>query len=133
MTVRQMEYARPCGLSGLAWTCEPRVFSHLECQTTPSSSSVRLITSLRPKVFGFPKASPHITMTFFLVRFAGLMNEDEYLKRLSKQLERFQNKPGRTIRSLEDVSFDAWIKHYKKDANSLNTAVSYYSKGSQSC
>lgn len=63
-----------------------------------------------------------------LVR-AGLMNEDEYLSRLSKQIQRFQDKPGRHIRSLEEVSFDAWIKHYKKDANSLNTAVSYYSKG----
>lgn len=60
---------------------------------------------------------------------AGLMNETEYLKKLSKQMMQFQTKPGRKTRSLEDVSMDAWIKHYRKDENSLNTAISYYSKG----
>jgi len=63
-----------------------------------------------------------------LVR-AGLMTETEYLKRLSKQITNFQSKPGRHTRSLEEVSFDAWIKHYRKDENTINTAVSYYSKG----
>ena len=110
-----MEYARPRGLSGLAWTCKPRVFHTWN------------VKRLRPKPLGpFNYESENYTKSLWisegitsyyddllLVR-AGLMNEDEYLKRLSKQLERFQNKPGRTIRSLEDVSFDAWIKHYKR-------------------
>jgi predicted metalloprotease with PDZ domain len=37
--------------------------------------------------------------------------------------------PGRTRQSLEQSSFDAWIKLYKPDESNLNTTVSYYLKG----
>jgi predicted metalloprotease with PDZ domain len=34
------------------------------------------------------------------------------------------------VLSAEQASFDAWIRHYKPDANSINSDVSYYRKGS---
>ncbi|MCX5746062.1 MAG: PDZ domain-containing protein [Proteobacteria bacterium] len=37
--------------------------------------------------------------------------------------------PGRARQSLEESSFDAWIKLYKPDESNLNTTVSYYLKG----
>ncbi len=37
--------------------------------------------------------------------------------------------PGRRRQSLEDASFDAWIKLYKPDESNPNTTVSYYLKG----
>jgi predicted metalloprotease with PDZ domain len=36
---------------------------------------------------------------------------------------------GRTVQPLEAASYDAWIKYYRPDENTKNTAVSYYTKG----
>lgn len=30
---------------------------------------------------------------------------------------------------MEDSSFDAWIKYYRQDENSINNQISYYDKG----
>jgi predicted metalloprotease with PDZ domain len=40
-----------------------------------------------------------------------------------------QTTPGRAVQSAELASQDAWIKYYRPDENSLNSSVSYYSKG----
>jgi predicted metalloprotease with PDZ domain len=40
-----------------------------------------------------------------------------------------QNTPGRLEQSVEDSSFDSWIKFYRPDENSINSQVSYYEKG----
>ena len=37
--------------------------------------------------------------------------------------------PGRRRQTLEEASFDAWIKFYRPDENSPNAQVSYYTKG----
>jgi predicted metalloprotease with PDZ domain len=63
-----------------------------------------------------------------LVR-AGLMEIDEYLERLSAQIEAVQRAPGRFVQPLSRASFDAWIKYYRPDENSENSSVSYYKKG----
>jgi len=42
---------------------------------------------------------------------------------------RLQATPGRARQSLEQASFDAWIKLYKPDESNLNTTISYYLKG----
>lgn len=60
---------------------------------------------------------------------AGLTTRDEYLKFMSKNIERLQNGPGRKAQSLDASSFDAWIKFYRPDENSNNSGVSYYTKG----
>jgi predicted metalloprotease with PDZ domain len=65
----------------------------------------------------------------FLVR-TGLIDEKTYLKTLAKTLSGVQKTPGRLRQSVADSSFDAWTKYYKQDENSVNTIVSYYTKGS---
>ncbi len=64
-----------------------------------------------------------------IVRRAGLSSTREYLDQLSDEITELQSSPGRLVQSLTDASFDAWIKHYRPDENSPNTAVSYYTKG----
>jgi predicted metalloprotease with PDZ domain len=61
---------------------------------------------------------------------AGLITRDEYLDSVSDRIEELQATPGRLVQSAEMASFDAWIKYYRPDENSINTAVSYYTKGS---
>lgn len=64
-----------------------------------------------------------------LLHRAGLSTVDEYLGMLSDRITATQQTPGRAIRSLELASFDAWIRYYRRDENSVNTDVSYYDKG----
>jgi len=40
-----------------------------------------------------------------------------------------QTTPGRKVQPLSESSFDAWIKLYRRDANSNNSQISYYLKG----
>jgi predicted metalloprotease with PDZ domain len=37
------------------------------------------------------------------------------------------------VQSLEQSSFDAWVKFYRPDENAANTSISYYLKGSLVC
>jgi len=64
-----------------------------------------------------------------LLHRTGLSSRDEYLKKLSKDVEALQTTPGRLVQPLEESSFDAWIKYYRRDENSVNTGISYYTKG----
>jgi predicted metalloprotease with PDZ domain len=64
-----------------------------------------------------------------LLRRAGIISDREYLDALSEAIEKLQNVPGRHEMSLEESSFDAWIKYYRPDENSINSQVSYYDKG----
>lgn len=61
---------------------------------------------------------------------AGLMTKARYLERLGDSIARLQALPGRRHQSLEESSFDAWIRFYRPDANTPNAQVSYYHKGS---
>jgi len=60
---------------------------------------------------------------------AGITTRDEYLKHMSKNIERLQSGPGRKVQALDASSFDAWIKFYRPDENSNNATISYYTKG----
>src|SRR5260370_31424506 len=60
---------------------------------------------------------------------AGLMSKEAYLNLLARQIEDFQNTPGREVMSVEEASFDAWIKYYRPDENSVNSQITYYDKG----
>jgi predicted metalloprotease with PDZ domain len=64
-----------------------------------------------------------------LVHRAGLSSREQYLAALSKQLQRLQDTPGRSIQSLADASFDTWIKFYRPDEHARSSRVSYYVKG----
>jgi len=63
-----------------------------------------------------------------LVR-AGLVSPAEFLLQRSAGITALEQRPGRFETSLEDASFDAWIKYYRQDENSINNQVSYYDKG----
>ncbi len=64
-----------------------------------------------------------------LVRRTGFYTEDLYLQSLAADVAAVENRPGNQIQSLSESSFDAWIKYYRPDENSLNSVVSYYNKG----
>ena len=60
---------------------------------------------------------------------AGLSTREEYLAELSREIRGLQTTPGRLVQSVEQASYDAWIKYYRRNENSSNTTVSYYTKG----
>jgi Predicted protease with the C-terminal PDZ domain len=64
-----------------------------------------------------------------LLRRAGLITDKEYLDGKAKSIGQLMTQPGRFETSLEDASFDAWIKYYRQDENSVNNQISYYDKG----
>ncbi len=51
------------------------------------------------------------------------------IKTVSQEITRFLLIPGRRVQPLSESSFDAWIKLYRRDANSDNSQISYYLKG----
>ena len=63
------------------------------------------------------------------LRRSGLITTAEYLTMLSTTIRELQTTPGRLVQSAEAASFDAWIKQYRPDENSVNTVISYYTKG----
>ncbi len=65
-----------------------------------------------------------------IMRRAGLVSADDYLKSVSKSIHDLTETPGRLVESVAEASFDAWIKFYRQDANSPNVTISYYLKGS---
>ena len=60
---------------------------------------------------------------------AGISTREELLDALSGQIEALQTTPGRLVQPVADASYDAWIKYYRRNENSPNTTVSYYTKG----
>lgn len=64
-----------------------------------------------------------------LVRRAGFYTIDGYLQTLATDVAAVENRPGNQVQPLSESSFDAWIKYYRQDENSLNSIISYYNKG----
>ncbi|HEY8551519.1 MAG TPA: PDZ domain-containing protein [Vicinamibacterales bacterium] len=64
-----------------------------------------------------------------LLRRAGITSQAELLDALSADIRALQTTPGRLQQPVAAASFDAWIKQYRPDENSPNTAISYYTKG----
>ena len=64
-----------------------------------------------------------------ILRRAGLLSPGEYLNGLGALIAGYEGQPGRLKQSAETSSFDTWIEHYRPDENSINTAISYYTKG----
>jgi predicted metalloprotease with PDZ domain len=64
----------------------------------------------------------------FLLR-TGLIDTPRYLKLLAKTLSAVLSTPGRHVQSVAQASFDAWVKYYRQDENSVNATISYYNKG----
>ena len=64
----------------------------------------------------------------FLKR-AGLFSKEDYFSSLNKRVNDVLKYQGRLFQTLEDSSFDTWIKFYRKDENFNNAQISYYTKG----
>ncbi len=60
---------------------------------------------------------------------AGIYDAKTFLEGISKEITQLQTTPGRNVQPLSESSFDAWIKLYRRDANSNNCQISYYLKG----
>ena len=60
---------------------------------------------------------------------SGLCTLEEYLDQVRSNLDTYYWTPGKKFHSLEQSSFNAWIKLYRPDENSKNSTVSYYLKG----
>ena len=64
-----------------------------------------------------------------LLQRAGIIDANDVLAGRAGSFQALQNLPGRFETSVEEASFDAWIKYYRQDENSLNNQISYYDKG----
>ncbi len=64
-----------------------------------------------------------------LLNRSGFINREQYLNKLASSISNLENQPGNRVQPVAMASFDAWIKYYRPDENSINSSVSYYSKG----
>ncbi len=67
--------------------------------------------------------------TDLILRRSGIITPERYLQRLEEAIHRLQSQPGRRVQTLEESSFDTWIKFYRPDEHTPNSQISYYQKG----
>ncbi|SIQ89432.1 M61 family metallopeptidase [Pontibacter lucknowensis] len=60
---------------------------------------------------------------------AGLMRTERYLDVVAGSINSVENTPGNQVQTVAESSFDAWIKYYRRNENTNNAEVSYYTKG----
>lgn len=65
----------------------------------------------------------------YLLQRAGFLGSKKYLPMLAKNYNYCENTPGADIQSLTESSFDTWIKFYRRNENTPNCCISYYTKG----
>ncbi|NOG55125.1 MAG: M61 family metallopeptidase [Planctomycetes bacterium] len=81
------------------------------------------------KLFWVAEGTTSYYTPIILVR-GGLKKPDAYLTSLGESIDRFLRRPGRQVQSLEESSFDAWIKFNRHTPDDVNSTVSFYNKGS---
>jgi len=59
----------------------------------------------------------------------GSLSIDDYLSLLAENITKLEANKAVKVNTLSDSSFDAWIRFYRQNENSINTVVSYYLKG----
>ncbi|HMQ68673.1 MAG TPA: PDZ domain-containing protein [Ignavibacteria bacterium] len=64
------------------------------------------------------------------IRRSNILNNEEYFEFVDSEINLVMRFNGRFVQSLAESSFDAWIKLYRPNENSLNSGISYYTKGS---
>jgi predicted metalloprotease with PDZ domain len=60
---------------------------------------------------------------------AGLIKPVEYFELLAKDIHKLETTPGRLLRPVTEASVDTWIRHYQPNPHSVNSTISYYTKG----
>ncbi|TGK83216.1 M61 family peptidase [Leptospira noumeaensis] len=100
------------------------------------------IKRIRPIALGpFDYQKPNLTRelwiaegftSFYDVYFlyhSGFLSKEEYLVKLQSDILSLEDNEADSWMSLEESSFTAWTKYYKRNGNSHNITVSYYTKG----
>ena len=64
-----------------------------------------------------------------VLRHAGLIKPETYLALAVGDINTIENQPGARVQTLAESSYDAWVKAYRPNENSVNTTISYYNKG----
>lgn len=64
-----------------------------------------------------------------LMNRAGIVKPSYIFQNEANTMQSLMGQPGRFQTSLEEASFDAWIKYYRRDENGVNNQISYYDKG----
>jgi predicted metalloprotease with PDZ domain len=64
-----------------------------------------------------------------IIRRTQIYTPENYLAALAEDIDQLENIPGAKVQTVAQSSFDAWIKAYRPNANSVNTTISYYTKG----
>ena len=65
-----------------------------------------------------------------IVRRTNIYPPETYLTALAGDINYVENQEGNKVQTLSESSYDAWVKYYRPNENSLNTNISYYNKGS---
>lgn len=64
-----------------------------------------------------------------IVTRAGRMTHADFCAAMAKNIQGMRSSPGRFELSLEESSFDAWIRLYRPDENTRNSSQNYYGNG----
>jgi len=65
-----------------------------------------------------------------LVR-TGRVKPKKYLEDLGSAIDSLGRRPGRLVQSVEESSFDAWIKFSRSTPDDVNSTISFYTSGAQ--
>jgi len=100
------------------------------------------IKRIRPIALGpFDYQNPNLTKELWIAEGAtsfydiyflyqsNFLSKDEFVVRLQSDIFSLDETIAENLMSLEDSSFTAWTKYYKRNGNSHNLTVSYYTKG----
>jgi len=60
---------------------------------------------------------------------AGFLSRDECLKQFTQTIVGYEAKPGRSLQSATQSSFDVWLYFLRPGGDTANTTISYYDKG----
>ena len=60
---------------------------------------------------------------------SGIVDVEGYFKFVGRDIRGVETAPGRLVQSAAESSFDTWIKNYRRNEESHNVMISYYSKG----
>jgi len=68
------------------------------------------------------------TLAEYILLRAGLMSRETFYARLAAEISRLQDRPARTIQSVEDAGREAWLEKYP-EYQRPERSISYYNKG----
>ncbi|HET7322194.1 MAG TPA: hypothetical protein VFI96_06840, partial [Longimicrobiaceae bacterium] len=129
-----LEHAASSSLQASRWTFEGEQYEDFLALVAHEFFHVWNAKRIRPEVLGpFDYTAENYTRnlwvveglttyyTDLMIRRAGIISEERYLKRLADSIGRMQMLPGRRHQTLEESSFDTWIRFYRPDEHTPNS------------